>query len=346
MSTNYMRKLFLIVAILAAFVVIGFIFMGSPDKKEQQMFISQEGWHKFYKNPIAGFYQDISRLKAFSDPSVLLDRGFYKMWFSCNNGEISQICYAESSDGLKWRAHSDPVLKTGISGSWDDYNSEVPTVIRDGNLYKMWYAGYSIREPDKYHIGYATSPDGITWTRLPAAESPYNQEGLILMYDDTREGEFIGIADPTVVKVNGTYHLWYNGFGINMIVISHATSKDGVRWDRDHKNPVLTPSKPWEMIGREGTVTQPHVLWVGTQFEMWYGSFADEFQRYIAISHATSPDGTTWIKDDAPVLLPGPEDFWPSVSVVHAGNEMRLYYIGLPKLGETPQLYLATFTPK
>lgn len=341
-----MRKLLLIVVILIAFWVIGFILMGFPDKKEQHTFSPQEGWHKFSQNPIASFYTDIPRLKAFSDPFVLFDEGFYKMWFSCSDGELPQICYAESNDGLKWSSRAAPVLKVGISGSWDDYNSEVPTVIKDGDLYKMWYAGYSRREPNQYHIGYAISQDGVTWTRLSAAESPYNKEGLVLMYDNTREGEINSIADPTVVKINGTYHLWYNGFGATMLAVSHAISQDGIHWKRDPKNPVLTPSKPWEMVGTEGTVAQPHVLWDGTQLHMWYGSFADKIPRYIAISHATSPDGTTWTKDDAPVLLPGPEDFWPSVSVVRLGDETRLYYIGFPKLGEPPQLYLATFSPK
>lgn len=299
-------------------------------------------WLKYSQNPIASFDHDIPTLKAFSDPSIIYDDGKYHLWFSCNTGEVSQICYALSNDGLKWKAHPEPVLAVGKPGSWDDYNSEVPTVIKDGNLYKMWYAGYSRAMPDHYNIGYTTSPDGIRWTRLPAKDSPFEQEGLVLKHDDTRQGEIGTIADPSVVKVNGTYHMWYNGFRTNMIAISHGTSKNGIHWERDPKNPVLTPSKPWEMIGDEGSVVQPSVLWDGTKFEIWYGSFADELQRYKAISHATSHDGTAWVKDDTPVLQPGPEDLWPSVSVVRVGNEVRLYYIGLPKLGEPPQLYLAT----
>ena len=60
-----------------------------------------------------------------------------------------------------------PVVVTGTVGSWDAGFVGDPTVISDGTTYKMWYHGgdasYSI-----FSIGYATSTNGITWTKYAA----------------------------------------------------------------------------------------------------------------------------------------------------------------------------------
>ena len=305
-------------------------------------------YYKYPRNPVAKFVAEVPNIKTFSDPSIIYEDNKYHMWFSCNNGKYSEICYAISSDGLKWKVRNSPVLRIGAPGSWDDYNSEVPSVIKDDSVYKMWYAGYSKAKPDIYSIGYATSSDGINWQRISKKDSPYKQEGLVFVRDETKEGEILTIADPSVLRINGTYHMWYNGFGtkpFKMIAISHATSSDGINWKRDPKNPVIMPSAPWEMIKKdEGAVNQPSVIWDGTKFEMWYGSFVDKYMRYSAISHAVSKDGTTWIKDKKPSLVPGPEHLWPSVSAVRVGEEIRLYYIGFSKLGMPTQLYLAIST--
>src|SRR4051812_36180037 len=56
-----------------------------------------------------------------------------------------------------------PVFTKGQK-SWDDGIVIGHSVIKSGNTYKMWYSGgHSIESPKS--IGYATSTDGIHWTR-------------------------------------------------------------------------------------------------------------------------------------------------------------------------------------
>ncbi len=55
-----------------------------------------------------------------------------------------------------------PVLDLGANGTWDDFLVINPMVILDGVDYKMWYAG---NDGTNWRIGYATSSDGITWTK-------------------------------------------------------------------------------------------------------------------------------------------------------------------------------------
>ncbi|MHC4570460.1 MAG: glycoside hydrolase family protein [Planctomycetota bacterium] len=347
-----MKKLIAILVVIATAIALLFFstceeFIQPPSPSHFQ---ASGVYEKYTGNPIANLADKIPGMKGgFSDPSVLYADGKYHMWFPCNNGKVSQICYGTSDNGIQWETHPEPVLKLGKPGSWDDYNCDTPTVIKDGPIYKMWYSGYSRVQPSIYkNIGYATSHDGIHWTRLPAKKSPYGKESVVFTMDETKQGEIYSIADPVVVKVNGTYHMWYNGFGtkpFSMLAISHATSSDGINWQRDPLNPVLIPSKPWEMVKeKEGAVNQPTVLWNGKNFEMWYGSFKDKYMRYSAISHAVSKDGSKWIKDSAPALVPGPEDLWPSVTAIRIGNKTHLYYIGFPRLGDPARLYIAIST--
>lgn len=55
-----------------------------------------------------------------------------------------------------------PVLDLGVSGQWDDTSVVAATVLLDNGVYKMWYAG---NDGTNSRIGYATSSDGINWTK-------------------------------------------------------------------------------------------------------------------------------------------------------------------------------------
>ena len=52
-----------------------------------------------------------------------------------------------------------------VWGAWDEKWVRYPTVITDDGEYKMWYVGYDRNEVGR--IGYATSTNGIDWTKYP-----------------------------------------------------------------------------------------------------------------------------------------------------------------------------------
>ena len=98
---------------------------------------------------------------------VLIENDVWRMWYaSCVEWVIENaipthhyhIKYAESKDGIRWN-------RTGIVAvdfaSADEYAISRPCVVRDGDVYRMWYW---YRGP-AYRIGYAESDDGITWRR-------------------------------------------------------------------------------------------------------------------------------------------------------------------------------------
>ena len=64
---------------------------------------------------------------------------------------------------VHWTKHPDnPVMVPGASGEWNSLTLGPGTVMFYDNTYHMYFDG------SDYHsqaIGYATSPDGITWTQ-------------------------------------------------------------------------------------------------------------------------------------------------------------------------------------
>ena len=57
------------------------------------------------------------------------------------------------------------MMNTGTSGTWDDKYLFAPSVLLDDSTYKMWYSASSTASAG-VKIGYATSTDGIVWTKF------------------------------------------------------------------------------------------------------------------------------------------------------------------------------------
>src|SRR5205085_1805882 len=134
--------------------------------------------------------------------------------------------------------------------AWDHTNAETPTVIYNpaapaDRRYLLVYSGAAGTFPypgyafKNYAIGAAFSADGVTFTRVSAAESPHGKAGLVLTGKDAFPLVTDGIvADPELALVNGVYHLWFSSFACTGAQcetqtdfgVSHATSPDGVHW--------------------------------------------------------------------------------------------------------------------
>ncbi len=101
------------------------------------------------------------------DPCVLAVPGAgYQMWYSiASHDGSSAIGFAQSEDGVVWETSADnPVLEPG-AGSWDGALVRSPTVLRDGDVLRMWYAGSAAVDDAPVSIGYATSSNGVRWQK-------------------------------------------------------------------------------------------------------------------------------------------------------------------------------------
>jgi len=231
-------------------------------------------------------------------PRIIKEGSVYKMWYGgFDEDGTPRIGYATSSDGISWSKYSgNPVLDVGDYGEWDAEGVLGPYVLKEGaGSYKMWYFG---RDDNwQWRIGYATSPDGIHWTKHSG--NPVLDLGPDGSWDDE------SLTDPHLIYEDGTYKMWYTGYDGDVWAIGYAISLDGIHWTKDPHNPVLEgdPSD-WE----DGNVTNPHVLSEGSTYKMWYsaGDWPNKEQGY-----ATSSDGITWQKYAGnPVLTRGTPGFW------------------------------------
>ena len=108
-------------------------------------------------------------------PSVIKDGAVYRMWYSGNDGAISRIYSATSTDAVVWNKvtnaippNSDAIstncIPLGTTGKGDASQVGYPVVINDGSVYRMWYAGYD--GSSIWRIYSATSTDAAVWLSL------------------------------------------------------------------------------------------------------------------------------------------------------------------------------------
>jgi predicted GH43/DUF377 family glycosyl hydrolase len=174
----------------------------------------------------------------------------YRMWYAGKQNDTSlsvgnyKICYATSPNGINWTKYSaNPVLTAGSASDWNNLLISNVRVLRDGDTLKLWFAspdGYPNSQPTdgKGNIGYATSTDGINWTKYP---------NPVLIAGVGNSPDSAVVAEPSVLKIGNTYHMWYsmiNSWAIENFTVGYATSTDGINWIKHTGNPVLPLGGP------------------------------------------------------------------------------------------------------
>ena len=139
-----------------------------------------------------------------ASPCVLVEDGTWRMWYVSGTGwEIKDgkpahryhIKYAESRDGIEWQRNGRVCIDYQ---SADEYAISRPCVVKDGELYRMWFAARG----NSYRICYAESADGLSWTRKDG------ESGI----DVSAAGwDSEMLAYPYVFPHGRDYYMLYNG---------------------------------------------------------------------------------------------------------------------------------------
>jgi predicted GH43/DUF377 family glycosyl hydrolase len=118
-----------------------------------------------------------------------------------------------------------------------------PFVLKDGNVFKMWYVAGSSwtvvagKEMPVYELKYLESADGISW-------DPAGKTCLDLCDPDEH-----GFGRPFVVKENGLYKLFYSIRRRSLAAyrLGYAESTDGINWQRrDHELGLDVSKEGWD----------------------------------------------------------------------------------------------------
>lgn len=188
-----------------------------------------------------------------------------------------------------------PVFTGGGPGAWDEIVREKLSVIQDGSTYKMWYTGHRSGSELTSHVGYATSSDGINWTRYPGNPIINRNEG------ESKD------QDICVLKrADGTLVMYVE---VNDMAVDLFTSTDGINWTPDPSNPVKTGAAS-PVIWREGS--------------SWFMLYETGSPTY-SIFLATSPDGIVWTDSPANPVLAEADTTVPD-AVLKEGSTYHLYY--------------------
>jgi predicted GH43/DUF377 family glycosyl hydrolase len=269
----------------------------------------------------------------------------YKMWYSAADTVPADydallaadvaIGLATSTDGISWSKHGgNPVLtKTGNDADPDGAFVGSACVVKIGSTYHMWYSGAKSESFMTFNyvlpnICYATSADGVAWTRQGAAI-----QGSIDIQIVTLDPLSVNVSAslysaPWVIydSDDSLYKMWFTFMSFSGVMsdpsdfdnifanvtstIGYATSSDGTTWDIQNTN-VLSGSASWEGDG----VSACCVIKDSDEgfFKMFYTGSSSSGTN--AIGFAKSGNGISWTKSSSNPVFEPADTGWDSASV-------------------------------
>ena len=207
------------------------------------------------------------------DGAVCREDGELRMWFSScdfpSGSNVHTLHETTSLDGILWTTPSE--------AQWE--NVYAPTIIREGDTYRMWYTDV---EDAPWCIRHASGPDGRRWevTAAPVLEIDQEWEHERLFY-------------PTVLRIDAMYLMWYGSYslhkeGVMETSLGLAVSSDGFCWRKHGGNPIFGPDerRAWEShyTTSQSVMPLPDGAW-----RIWYASRTRPpfTHKYFAIGTAT-----------------------------------------------------------
>jgi len=249
-----------------------------------------------------------------------------------------QIYRLISDDGLNFTlSPTTPVFTRSSSAAWDHGGVETPSVVYFNGTYYMFYTGYSTiaahTDPLQYRIGYATSSDGISWTRqttpllspIGPTSAPYTPYAF---------NQFI-VAEPGAVVVGSKIYLYFAASGIDstllatMFSIGVITTSDGTNWTSPQQ--VLRPLQPQYPPASYSGYSTPAAIYLGGKVHLFYDVALNPFKQAL-LRHASSADGINF-QDDTNIIHDQSLFNWTQSEIrapspVMVGNDLYLWYAG------------------
>lgn len=183
-----------------------------------------ESFERMFKGPIV----DRNRYEPFftASPYVMKEEKIWHMWYASSTGftmvnnkpePLYIIKYASSENGIDWERNN----HTCIEPKTELEANARASVIKENNIYKMWFAyrgSLDFRDgADSYRIGYAESTNARDWTRKDSqAGITFSESGW-----DSKMQTY-----PNIIEHKSRKFLFYNGNGFGKTGIGYAVDKD------------------------------------------------------------------------------------------------------------------------
>jgi len=274
------------------------------------------------------------------NPSVLVLEDRLRVYFTCRprrdeNGNFAAVTTYVDLDrddpGKVIYVHNRPILPLGGRGTFDQFGVMPGCVLRVNNEVWLYYVGWmrTLGAPYTHALGLAISDDGGSeFKRL--SQGP--------LFGRSMKEPFLQNS-PYVFNSGDGFHMWYSS-GIEWIeqgehlesiyVLMHATSNDGVSWQRDG-----VPCVPVKLESE--CQTNPSVMQIGGRLYMWFcyrcGLDFRTPERGYRIGVAWSEDAINWQRDDSLGALEPSKEGWDSEMVcypcvVNVDKQTYMFYSG------------------
>lgn len=184
---------------------------------------SAEGaFRRLSQGPVLG--RDFDNPFLAGSAFVLEEDNGLAMWVvSCDRWQAGEgdprhyyhIRRADSQDGIHWRTSPEPVI---------DFKSELeyaiarPSVLHDGDGWRMWYCYRASEQSADYLMGYAESADGREWTR---------RDDLAGIAPAGDGWESDSVCYPHVFRHGDKLFMLYNGNGYGTTGFGYAVAEFG-----------------------------------------------------------------------------------------------------------------------
>lgn len=187
------------------------------------------------------FDNEITVLKPIEDtwesqinrPNIVFAEGVYWLFYTGQYRDNSFIGLAKSVDGTFFeRISKNPIIVPSLP--FEKHSVMNPCVLFDSSnhLFRMWYTAGDFYEPNV--ICYAESHDAISWVKH---QMPVLRKGSC-KYDKNR----VGGCD--VIATDKGFAMLYIGYeNIDTARVCVCQSKDGIKWERDISNPLISPTR-------------------------------------------------------------------------------------------------------
>lgn len=274
-------------------------------------------------------------------PATMVLDDVVRCYFSCRPAADAQGRYVsytayvdlDRADLFKVRAVADtPILPLGGLGEFDEFGIYPMSVLREGDLVRAYYAGWTRCEsvPFNVAIGAAVSHDGGTTFRKLGT-------GPVLGYSP--DEPFV-MSGPKIRRFGDRLHLFYiagrkwktaDGRPEPVYKIRSATSTDGVVWHKLGRD--LIESR----IEEDEAQASPDVFFANGKYHMFfcyrYSSHYRNKERGYRIGYASSTNLIDWARDDGKAGIDVSAAGWDAemISYPHVfelDGETYLAYLG------------------
>jgi sucrose-6-phosphate hydrolase SacC (GH32 family) len=254
-------------------------------------------------------------------PQALVCADFVRVYFATRQRDaigkyVSHVAFVDFDRQLSRMlgVSKHTVIELGGLGCFDEHGIFPMSPVRDGNRVLAYTTGWNrkVSVPVDASIGLAISTDdGRTFQKFGV--------GPVLT---TSLHEPFLIGDGLVALHGGTYHMWYI-YGTVWAVpapgeppervykIGHATSADGVAWEKEGRQLVA------DKLGSSECQALPTVIHSGGRYHMFFCyrrqfGFRTDREGAYRIGYAFSDDLANWTRDDADAGIDVSPDGWDS----------------------------------